>query len=338
LCLLVMWRKQVWVDNTYLREIVFMEDDEPADVLYKQLVPRFGHIADKYVRDQILEEGKQLGLPMTRPYALVYERSLAVYVGDEKTSITIKLFDNGMEPIDVLWELGSKYNFEKDFEWSLLQSKLLPEMCTFAPCLRSEPVIWKRILRNEEGDDLATVQVLRGEEPIDSIDAACQSLGATKDIFDALLEAACSELKCSRNIPIVLQAQIPLPMGETIKDDQDAVVGLLNVFENEDAGLAIRRFIQTYKDNVNESAYDDLKQYFEENLCNKEPRFKCDFTPGSSSDIPEVFEEVMDASEKTIEVFEELITASEEEIMLSAPADEAPALLSAKSDDILVEE
>lgn len=205
-----------------------------------------------------MEEVKKDNVPHTREHAFVFDQAIVV---DNMTTHRFQLLDDGTEPIDVLYRFALHYKLEE--YWENLVATVLPPACAQIPCQRQTPMVWSRAINKEDGSVLGVVEVFKGQEPIDSIDAFCQFFNISKDFRGEILKVACDELVCIRNVPVVYRKSVNSESGEAI--------GTVEVLENEEVTDAVTRFLSKTSLSLDEPR---LRDYFFQDACSN-PRVKC---------------------------------------------------------------
>ena len=94
----MIWKKSIEI-NRAIHDIVILEGEEPADVIYHTLNP-LGITRD--VRLQILDHAKRDGVLVRRDDALVFWKE--INIEEEKLVDKVQFYDNLKEPVDVLYQ------------------------------------------------------------------------------------------------------------------------------------------------------------------------------------------------------------------------------------------
>jgi hypothetical protein len=252
----LVWKKEIVIDGNSSVTIEIEEGQEPADEIFIALKPFNLAYSQRKI---VMEEVKKNNVPHTREYAFVFDQGVVV---DNATTHRFQLLDDGTEPIDALYRFASYYKLEE--YWDNLVATLLPKACAQIPCQRQIPVIWSRDINREDGTVLGVVEVFKGQEPIDAIDAFCQFFNISKDFREEILKVACQELVCLRSIPVVYRKPVNNEGGEPL--------GAVEVLENEEVTDAVTRFLSKTTLSLEEPR---LRDYFFQDACTN-PRVKCD--------------------------------------------------------------
>lgn len=156
--MLVLWRKNVVIHGSDKSiEIELYENEEVADKIFTTLLP-YGVSYDD--RRKIMNLAKEDGVVYTRDYALVFSELISIsddidYAennGEEKKEseqresreFLFEVYDNGMEPIDTVYEFANHHALEgKNPSPEELSSRILPQVCSLLlPCARDQPIVW----------------------------------------------------------------------------------------------------------------------------------------------------------------------------------------------------
>lgn len=216
-------------------------------------------------RQQLFGEVKEAQVPFSREHALLFSQNIALEA-DEEFSQRLVVYDDGREPIDVLYDFAIEHSIEQRF--NSLAAALLPKLCEHVVCTRDKPTIWKKPISNESGNHLGTLSILLGDEPIDAIDAFVQRIDVASVpnpiVFrQNLLEAVCGSVNCTRTTPVVYR--------KSIKNERGQHIGDMEILENQEVIDAAFQFIQKSGSVADEIA---LKNYMLQNAC-KNPRVRC---------------------------------------------------------------
>lgn len=254
----LVWKKTIMIDNSEPITIEVEEGQEPADAIFHSL-KSFNLPYSQ--RRRIMEEAKKDSVPFSRDYALAFTYNVVL---ENQTSFTFDLFDNEIEPTDALYKFSKENNMDE--HWTQLVTGILPLACEQIFCSRKIPIIWSKPIKSTDGTTLAMATIYKDQEPVDAIDAFCQSNSLSMQYREHLLSAACEELNCTRLIPVVYRKQINGENGEEL--------GAVEVFDGEEVIDAVTRFIRS--GNLLALGMDEiqLKNYFFREACNHR-RVKC---------------------------------------------------------------
>lgn len=251
----VIWRKQFNVEGN-LVEVVIKEGEEAADIIFATLQPLGVPLSE---RMKVMDTAKSSGVPHTREFALAFSKVIKMEDGSFQSMLNV--FDDGIEPVDKLYEFAVENRVEDRF--GQISSSVLPHLCALLHCQRAVPVVWSKVLRNENEAAIGHLNILKNEEPIDAVDSFVQSLGLNpvdnKDFFvyrNSIFKAACEELICTRTTPIVYQ--------KDIKDENEMPLGTFNILESEEVVDAVVRFTNEIQADFDHTA---LTKYFLDNVC-----------------------------------------------------------------------
>ena len=258
----LVWRKEVVIDNSTSVLIEVEEGREPADAIFLALQPFNLQYSQ---REAVFKEAKRDNVPYAREHALVYSQS--ILANNETEYYSFELFDDGREPVDVLYEFVRNNTLEE--YWEELIANILPVTCKLVSCNRVMPLLWSREIKNEDEKLLGVVKIYKGQEPIDAIDDFCLSHYLGDSFREQILQAACQELVCIRTVPVIYRKQVKGENGESF--------GAIEILEGEEIRDAMARFLfQTGLHNneatqLNTSIYEDACTY---------PRVKCTIDSG----------------------------------------------------------
>lgn len=249
----IIFQKLVNIDKKWQANVVIRDGQEPADIIYSTLRP-YGVSYD--ARRTIFDEVKRAGIPYSREFAQLF--SQAIKLDDGSFSGTFTFDDNGSEPIDVIYNFAKEHSIDTHFDG--LVDTLLPKLCEFVPCRRRKPRVWFHDITTDDGSTLGVLEVLDGDEPIDSVDAFVQKIsidiGDRRAFRTNLLNEVCKSIPCSRSAPVIFR--------KAIKDQDGRSQGDIEIFENEEVIDAVVRFIRKSKLVLDEIA---LKNYMLNQAC-----------------------------------------------------------------------
>ena len=249
----VIFQKLVNIDSKWQANVVIRDGQEPTDVIYSTLRP-YGVNYD--ARRTIFDEVKRAGIPYSREFAQLF--SQAIDVDDGSFSGIFTFDDNGSEPIDVIYNFAKVHSISTHFMG--LVDALLPKLCDLVPCQRKRPRVWFHDIATNDGSTLGILEVLDGDEPVDSVDAFVQKIsveiGDRRVFRTNLLNEVCKSITCSRSVPVVFR--------KAIKDQDGRDQGHIEIFEDEEVIDAVVRFIRKSKLVLDEIA---LKNYMLNQAC-----------------------------------------------------------------------
>ena len=282
----VLWRYTLWMQEpssspTSSRGtpvvIELLEGKEVADVIFETLLPW------KVTREQrkhVLGIAKEQGVDLQREDALVYQQNVR-WNDTNSSSATLKLWDDGTEPVDTIYQFLLQLNpqlyeknstraeqeqFEQQFQ--LLSESVLFHVCNMLPCTRKQPRIWSHPITASHGHDIiAILEIMKDEEPIDAIDHFAIKHRLDANYRQYLFQTACKDLTCRRMIPVVFE--------KTIQNEHGQNIGSVQVFENEEVVDAVVRFL--FKSKAQSNHHLDpiiLKNTFFQLACSN-PRLLC---------------------------------------------------------------
>lgn len=258
----VIWKKTVNIDNKWEAHIEILRGQEPADVIFSALKP---YSVTFEGRQQLIREVQQAQIPYSREHALLLSQNITLE-DDESFSENLMVYDDGKEPVDVLYDFTTKNSIEGRFDD--LSKVLLPKLCELVGCKRDRPIIWQRPISSEDGETLGTLDILLGDEPIDVIDQFVQGLDAkrapNKHAFrHNLCDVVCKSVQCTRSTPVVYR--------KSIKNEHGRHIGNVEILENQEVIDGTVAFLQKTDLVSDEIA---LKNYMLQDAC-RNPRVKC---------------------------------------------------------------
>lgn len=229
----VLYERQINVDNKWQPTVTVCEGDEPADAIFSALRP-YGLNHD--ARRTVFEEVKRAGVPYTREYARVFSQEIVLENGS--FSGTFVLDDDGSEPVDAVYNFAKQHGIETHY--ARLTEALLPKLCEIVPCSRRRPRIWYNEITIENGRRLGALEILEGDEAVDTVDGFVQRISVDvgdRSVFRRnLLGTICKDIVCSRTTPVVFR--------KAIKDQDGNSNGAIEIYENEEVIDAVVRFIR----------------------------------------------------------------------------------------------
>jgi hypothetical protein len=252
------WKKTILIDNNKKITIEVEEGQEPADAIFSSLKP---FNIPRSQRKVIMEEAKKENVPYSREDALVFAQNILM---DNETSYLFQLFDNEIEPIDVLYKFAKDHNLEN--YWGQLVDSVHPISCQHVLCSRTNPLLWSMPIKSTTGTTLATVAVYKDQEPADAIDYFCQVNSLNINYRDHLVAAACEELNCTRRAPVVYRKHI--------KGENEIDIGAVEILEGEEVIDGVVRFLRSKRSATLGMDEIQLKNYFFQEACTN-PRVRC---------------------------------------------------------------
>jgi hypothetical protein len=189
----VIFRKAVNIDGNDAY-IDFLRGEEPSDVIYSALKP---YDIPFEGRQKLFQDVKD-HIPYSREHALLFTQT--IHLDDDSSfSETFVLYDDGTEPVDVVYNFAKQHSVESRFVH--LANALLPTLCELTTCNRDRPLVVQKSINDKHGNELGVLRMLLGDEPIDAIrhfllsqDLAARDRDA---YFNELLAMVCKYVKCS---------------------------------------------------------------------------------------------------------------------------------------------
>lgn len=246
-------------------EITLLEGEEVADVIYNTLLPY--HVS-REERLRVMEAAKREGVVYSRELARIFSTSAddhnSTIIMDTTSSIPpFHLYDDGMEPIDALYQWTIQYGVS-DADFDALYNTVVPKMCAATSCVRMQPIVYQsQSIASATGKNLGSFAVLRNEEPIDAVDHFVQVHGLDVEHRDTIMDMVCPELPCNRTRPIVWR--------KTIDDGNGNALGSITVLEDEEVADAAHRFLRESTIPLDRNG---LRNYLFQQACSN-ARVKC---------------------------------------------------------------
>ncbi len=215
-------------------------------------------------RRKIFQQAVDDGVPYSIEAVVLFSKNITLQNNEKDDGRSISpgiftLYDDGDEPVDVLYEFAKKNSITDQFD--RLSEVLLPSLCELVPCKRNRPLIWKKSIQSDGKQALGTLEIFRGDEPIDVIDGFLRRVPVDIEnphgFRQNLLGIICQSISCSRSLPVVYR--------KTITDENGMRLGEITIFEDEEAIDAAVRFIRK----LNGRSIDEiaLKNYVLGNAC-----------------------------------------------------------------------
>ncbi len=252
----IIWERTVDIGDEIVK-ITVLEGEEVADKIFQTMIPYKLSFSD---RQQIMAAAKSDGIPYQREMAIVFSKNIVV--DDQNFNETLVIFDDGREPIDTINDFLESHQAEHMLE--LFSDKVLPQVCKIVSCSRLKPVTWSEAIFSNDGKTLlGHIEVAKNEEPVDAVDRFASTHNMSGDEILHLLKFVCEQLPCQRDRPVVFR--------QRINDENQKLVGEVEIFDGEEVIDAVVRFIRTKQINLDEIAF---KNHFFSQACGNH-RVKC---------------------------------------------------------------
>ncbi|KAH9114208.1 hypothetical protein AeMF1_011701 [Aphanomyces euteiches] len=208
--------------------LAFHEGLEPIDVIESF---RSQHGLPLDFQQRALQTVCQ-SITCNRAAPVVY--STAIYTDKEQYVGDFVLLQ-GEEPADAVAAFSARYGLSKDIRRNLLQSICARQSIT---CKRDGVVLFRQIIRDEDGHTLGELEILDSQEPVDVIFAFLQPLSSNREQMESmliqLLQVVCASATCSRTIPRIFQ--------RSIVDEENKDYGLLEILYGQEPADAVSQF------------------------------------------------------------------------------------------------
>lgn len=220
-----------------------LEGEEPADIIYDTLEPLDVSWRE---RQKVMQIAIDDEVEFTRKFALVHSAPVTV---DNRTVLgTVDFFDDGIEPIDSLYDFILDHDLEAHME-SIIRA-IIPLVCSNLSCYRDAPIMWAQDIVDENDENIGAVEILYLQEPVDAVDTFIISHGLSLELREIILQQVCVELECSRSVPIVFR--------QMVSDENGDAIGAIEIMEGEEVIDAVVRFIRIYRPPADEIALKNL--------------------------------------------------------------------------------
>jgi len=246
----IIFRQQIDLGLPDLAELIILEDEEPVDAVYQFVVDYdLPDESKDFLMDSILSN-EELQHFITREAAIVWEQDIdsvgMLYIYEEE------------EPVDAIASFLVEEAGLEDYEDRIAaQNQILELACEEVLCSRSRALVWSSPVENEDGVYVGDVEVLEGDEPVDVIHNFVAVNELLLDYREAILEACCEQVSCSRVLPLVYT--------QNIQNENGASIGQLEVLEGDELIDNVVKFLIDTKPNIDEVA---LKNHFFQHACN----------------------------------------------------------------------
>ncbi len=126
-------------------------------------------------------------------------------------------------------------------------------------------LLWANDIQSD-GKFLGRLEIFQGQEAVDAIDSfVATHTGGSSDfagIRDSLLNIVCEAITCNRRVPVVYR--------KSIVDEQENILGFIEVYENEEVVDAVSRFFKTTERKFDDETIDAVKDYVISEACSNE--------------------------------------------------------------------
>jgi len=238
-------------------QIELLEGEEVIDKIYTTLQQYSLSFDD---RQNVMRLAKGDGVVYTREYAHVLSESVVVDDA-EGDPVVLDIFDDGKEPVDVIYEFTVKNEIEGTFEQ--LSHAVLPKVCQLLACNRMVPLVYVHKIVDGNGMHLGKIEILKDEEPIDAVDRFASINALDYSFRDGLMKDICQKVSCNRYRPVVFR--------QDVNDETGILIGTVEVLEGEEVIDAAFRFLRKTGVDVDEVA---LKNYLLQHVCGNQ-RVRC---------------------------------------------------------------
>ena len=260
----MIWTTPVTIDGKQV-EIQLLEGEEVADKIFTTLQPYNISLSE---RQKVMKVAKTDGVAYTREHAHVVSESVVI---NSKSTKVLNIYDNGMEPVDVIYNFAEKYGIENTGMFQQLLDAILPKVCkkNMLVCSRFTPIIHTHVIVNGKGEPIGNIDILKDEEPADSIHHFAVQHALDNSYRDVLIRDVCKKVNCKRSRPVVFQKAFTDENGEEVID---AAVRFLRKIEmpiHGDLEVTVKNYLLQNACNHRVSCTRNVAHVFDEPIRNE---------------------------------------------------------------------
>lgn len=128
-------------------------------------------------------------------------------------------------------------------------------------------LLWANNIQSD-GKFLGLLEIYNGQEPVDATDSFVTThigTGGGSDfvgIRNSILDIVCEAITCNRRVPVVYR--------KSIVDDQENILGFIEIYEGEEAVDAVSRFFKTTERKFGDETMDAVKDYVISEACSND--------------------------------------------------------------------
>ncbi len=230
-----------------------MEGEEVADRIFTALRPYHTSLSERL---KVLEIAKKEGVAHTRDHAHLISESV---VFEDKSTKLLDIYDNGMEPVDVIYNFAKQHGIEKTTKLQQLFDSILPKVCqqNAFVCSRLQPIIYTHLIMNGKGETVGKIDIILDEEPVDSVHRFAIQNSLDYAFRDSLINEVCKKVHCTRRRPIVFQ--------KSFTNEDGKVILAVDILEDEEVIDAAVKFLR--KADIRGDLELTIKKYLLQNAC-----------------------------------------------------------------------
>jgi hypothetical protein len=193
----------------YAGVLVILEEEEPADAVYK--FSKNAGMNDNFKNGLVQHVCSKLNC--TRTEALLYQQNIILEdeSGQPSSVGILKIFD-GQEPIDVIYEFAT--NRTDPISEGYMQS-ILGTVCKTVPCTRTVRSVFSKSFNIPGKNYAADLHILYNQEPVDAVYKFLQVHGVSNMYMAGIMEVVCAtnvtNVVCAKDRAVKFTANILLP-------------------------------------------------------------------------------------------------------------------------------
>ena len=254
----MIWTKSININDKELVDIQLLEGEEVADKIFSALQPYNVVYSD---RQKVMNLAKADGVLYTRENAHILSESVVV---DEKITRTLNIFDDGREPVDIIYDFAKKHGIlikKNDNMFQQLLDSIIPKVCNnnMLTCKRLSPIIYTHVILSSKGESIGQIKILKDEEPVDTIDRFAIMHGLDLPFRNSLLKDVCKKVTCKRSRAIIFR--------KTMTDENGNKIGVVEILEGEEVIDAASKFLRKHK--IYGAMEIPVKNYLLQNVCSQ---------------------------------------------------------------------
>ncbi|ETV99316.1 hypothetical protein H310_08048 [Aphanomyces invadans] len=165
-------------------------------------------------------------------------------------------FPQGLEPIDVIERFRTDHALPLDFQQRALQT-----VCQSIPCTRASPIVFATTIHGDNNEFLGDFQLMQGDEPADAVAAFCRRHSIPRAFQLNMLHSICNQpvVRCSRRDALLFR--------QPILDETGAMLGTLEIYDNQEPVDAIFAFLQPMRTSSSTVAFEFMLRQLLQVVC-----------------------------------------------------------------------
>eukprot|EP00804_Cyclotella_cryptica_P003374 CCRYP_012857-RA/>CCRYP_012857-RA protein AED:0.11 eAED:0.11 QI:321/1/0.5/1/1/0.5/2/0/258 len=169
----LLWSTAVDVDNEAHELFQLYEGEEAADAVH-EFVSRH-KLADEF-RAAIMKKACAV-VECKRLEPVIYTKTVNNEQGKQLGILTIL---KGVEPIDAIDQFVQSIGIEAS-DRNATRNQLFNLVCSSIECNRSKPLVYRKSVNDENGQNIGELEILEGEEVLDRVDTFLGTLNSNFD-------------------------------------------------------------------------------------------------------------------------------------------------------------